>query len=186
MIRYADDVVMGFECREGAERVLGLLSKRLEQYGLALHPEKTRLISFARPKGVQEGNRETFDFLGFTHYWGKSRRGKWVIKRKTSRSRFNRSLKRIAEWCRLNRHEPVAEQHKALCRKLQGHFAYYGITGNGPWLEKYKEEVKKLWCKWLNRRSHVASMPWERFDCLLKHYRLPPAKVVHSIYVAKP
>jgi RNA-directed DNA polymerase len=186
MTRYADDVVMGFEYREDAEKVLRLLSKRLEQYGLVLHPEKTRLIFFARPRGVQGDEQETFDFLGFTHYWGKSRRGKWVIKRKTSRSRFNRGLKRIAEWCRLNRHEPVAEQHRTLCRKLQGHFAYYGITGNGPWLEEYKEGVKKLWYKWLNRRSNKASMPWGRFNCLLKQYRLPPARVVHSIYVAKP
>ena len=186
MIRFADDVVMGFQCKADAEEVLTMLSERLGKYGLFLHPEKTRLVPFGRPKGSGADKPGTFDFLGFTHYWGKSRRGRWVIKRKTARTRFNRALKRIAQWIRCNRHQPVAAQHQRLCQKLQGHFAYYGITGNGLWLQKFKEAVKKLWRKWLNRRSRGASMPWERFQCLLRRYALPPAKVVHSIYVAKP
>jgi len=185
MTRFADDVVMGFENQEDAERVLRVLPKRLGRYGLSLHPEKTRLVAFGRPK-PSSARPGTFDFLGFTHYWGRSRRGRWVIKRKTARTRFNRGLKRIAEWCRRNRHRPLAEQHQALCRKLHGHFAYFGITGNGRWLQKYREAVKKLWRKWLNRRSRNAPMPWERFQRLLARYRFPPARVVHSIYVAKP
>ncbi len=128
----------------------------------------------------------TFDFLGFTHYWGKSRRGKWTIKRKTASKRFTPGLKRINEWCRRNRHQPLAEQHRILCQKLRGHCAYYGITGNGLWLKKFREEVKRRWQKWLNRRSRRAAMPWERFQRLLQRYRLPPPRVVHSIYVAKP
>ena len=109
-----------------------------------------------------------------------------MIKRKTNRERLNRGLKRMAEWCRRNRHRPVAEQHQVLCQKLRGHFAYYGITGNSPWLQKYREGVKKLWRKWLNRRSRGNPMPWERFQRLLRCYRLPPARVVHSVYAAKP
>ena len=147
MIRFADDVVMGFEYQEDAERVLRVLPKRFGRYGLTIHPEKTRLVPFGRPSAHEADQPGTFDFLGFTHYWGKSRRGKWIIKRKTANKRFTRGLKRIAEWCRRNRHQPIAEQHRMLCQKLRGHCAYYGITGNGPWLQKFREEVKKRWQK---------------------------------------
>jgi group II intron reverse transcriptase/maturase len=112
MTRFADDVVMGFEHREEAEKVLHVLPKRFGKYGLTVHPAKTRLVAFGRP-GPTKGNQpETFDYLGFTHYWGKSHRGKWIVKQKTVRQRLSRGCKRIAEWCRRNRHRPVAEQHK--------------------------------------------------------------------------
>lgn len=186
MIRFADDVVIGFQITEDVEKVKELLSQQLGRYGLALHPEKTRIVPFARPKGTGGAKPGTFDFLGFTHYWGKSRLGKWAVKRKTARSRFSRGLKRIGEWCRFNRHRPVAEQHDALCRKLQGHYAYYGITGNGLWLQKFRNKAEKIWCKWLHRRSRGNSMPWDKFHRLLDRYLFPPARVVHSIYSAKP
>lgn len=186
MIRFADDVVMGFEYQEDAERVRRVLPKRVGKYGLRIHLEKTRLVAFGRPRAEEAAKPGTFDFLGFTHYWGKSRRGQWIIKRKTASKRFTRGIKRIGEGCRRNRHRPIAEQHRALCQKLRGHGAYYGITGNGRWLHKFKEELHKRWQKWLNRRSRRAAMPWERFNRLLQRYRLPPARVVHAIYVAKP
>ena len=186
MIRFADDVVMGFEHQEEAERVLRVLRKRFAKYGLTLHPDKTRLVHFGRPKGADAQRPGTFDFLGFTHYWGRSQKGKWVIKRKTARTRLNRGLKRIGEWCRANRHRPLAEQQAKLTRKLQGHFAYFGITGNLRCLRQYREEVERLWRKWLTRRSRGAPMPWERFQRLLRRYPLPAARVVHSIYVANP
>jgi len=186
MTRFADDVVMGFEYQEDADRVLRVLPKRLGKYGLKIHLEKTRLVAFGRPRASDAAKPGSFDFLGFTHYWGKSRRGKWVIKRKTSSKRFTRAIKRIGDWCRRNRHQLIAEQHRVLGQKLRGHCAYYGITGNGLWLQKFKVELQKRWQKWLNRRSRQAAMPWERFSRLLQRYRLPPAKVVHSIYVAKP
>jgi RNA-directed DNA polymerase len=187
MIRFADDVVMGFELQEDAEKVLRVLPKRFGKFGLTIHPDKTRLVAFGRPSSVNGNQPGTFDFLGFTHYWGKSRRGKWVIKRKTAQQRFRRGLERIAEWCRRNRHKPVAEQHQELSRKLRGHFAYYGITGNRPWLHKFRHEVKRIWQKWLHRRSRSSTdMPWDRFTLLLQRYRLPPTRVVHSIYAAKP
>jgi RNA-directed DNA polymerase len=187
MTRFADDVVMGFALKEDAERVRSVLPKRLGKYGLRIHPDKTRLVAFGRPTGTSESKPGTFDFLGFTHYWGKSRRGKWVIKRKTAQQRFSRGLKRITEWCRHNRHRPVVEQHQELCQKLRGHFAYYGITGNDLWLRKFRQGVKRAWQKWLHRRSRSSTdMPWDRFNRLLQRYRLPPARVVHSIYAVKP
>lgn len=187
MTRFADDVVIGFELQEDAERVLRVLPKRLGKYGLMIHPDKTRLVAFGRPSGASGSKPGTFDFLGFTHYWGKSRRGNWVIKRKTAQARFSRGVKQIAGWCRRNRHKPIAEQHRELSQKLRGHFAYYGITGNSRWLQKFRHEAVKSWQKWLHRRSRSKTdMPWERFTLLLKRYRLPPARVVHSIYAAKP
>jgi RNA-directed DNA polymerase len=196
MVRFADDAVLGFEREEDAERVMRVIGKRLARYGLSLHPEKTRLLPFGRPGQDGSCNGEngrntkphTFDYLGFTHYWGKSRSGKWVVKRKTARDRYSRGLAKVKQWCGKNRHLSMQDQHKALGRKLQGHFAYYGITGNGPWLERFREEVKKIWHKWLNRRSRRRNdMSWDRFSQLVHQlYKLPPARVVHSIYVARP
>ena len=187
MTRFADDVIMGFERREDAERVLNVLPKRFGKYGLTIHPDKTHLVAFGRPSGASGNKPGTFDCLGLTHYWGKSRRGKWIVKRKTSPQRLNRGLKRVAEWCRRNRHRPIAEQHKELCQKLRGHFAYYGITGHALWLRKFRQGAKRAWQKWLHRRSRSSTdMPWDRFNRLLERYRLPPARVVHSIYAAKP
>lgn len=194
MVRFADDAVLGFEHKEDAVRVLKVLGKRLDKYGLSLHPDKTRLLPFGRPRknaGTQSDNMlppDTYNFLGFTHYWGKSRKGNWVVMRKTAQDRFTRGLKRIRQWCRKNRHMKVRDQHKVLCRKLQGHNAYYGITGNGSSLQRFREEVREIWHKWLNRRSRKPNdMPWERFSILIReHFPLPPARVVHSIYAAKP
>ncbi len=154
---------------------------------LTIYPNNTRLVAFGRPRGTKGKRPGTFDFLGFTHYWGKSRRGKWIVKSKTAQQRLSRGRKRIDEWCRRNRHEPVAEQHRELCRKLQGHYAYYGITGNGLWLKKFNQGVRRIWQKWLHRRSRTSSdMPWDRFVRLMERYRFPPIRVVHSVYAAKP
>ncbi len=137
LIRYADDFVMGFTCEEDARRVMDVLPKRFEKYGLTIHPDKTRLVPFERPgidrDGASSESRTppgTFDLLGFTHYWARSRNGNWVVKRKTSGSRFRRGLHALSDWCRVNRHLPMEEQHRTLSQKLRGHFAYYGITGN--------------------------------------------------------
>jgi len=185
--RFADDAVMGFELEEDAQKVLRVLPKRFGKYGLTIHPDKTQLVAFGRPRGSQGNQPGTFDFLGFTHYWGKSRRVKWIIKQKTARERLSRGLKRIAEWCRHHRHLPIAEQHRELCQKIRGHYAYYGITGNGLWLKKFNQEVRRIWQKWLHRRSRTSSdMPWDRFVCLMEHYRFPPIRIVHSVYAAKP
>jgi group II intron reverse transcriptase/maturase len=185
LIRYADDFVIVFSSEKDARRVLDVLAKRFAKYGLTLHPDKTRLVPFDRPRGgvANKGTRpETFDLLGFTHYWGRSFRGWWIVKRQTARSRFGRALKRVSEWCRGNRHRPVAEQQQALNRKLRGHYGYYGITTNFPALRRFREEVQCVWRKWLNRRSQRARMNWERFHLLLRQYPLLPAQVTHSVH----
>lgn len=188
LIRYADDAVMVFSEEQDARRVLEALPKRFGKYGLTVHPEKTKLVRFNRPtgsKGWAGSQPESFNFLGFTHYWGKSRKGKWVVKRNTERSRFGRALKAVGDWCKRNRHLPVREQWEALQCKLRGHYNYYGITGNFRALRNFLFEAQKVWHKWLNRRSRGNDMPWERFALLLRRYPLPPARVVHSVYAAK-
>jgi len=178
--------VLAFEREDDARRVLAVLAKRFEKYRLRLHPEKTQLVDFRSPlraKGGGGSQRErSFDVLGFTHFWGRSRKGRWVVKQKTAKSRFSRAVRAVSDWCRDHRHEKLAEQCVALGRKLQGHYAYYGITGNAPALARFRFEVHRVWHKWLSRRSHHGQMPWVRFNRLIRHYRLPPLRVVHSIY----
>lgn len=185
MVRYADDAVIVLASEEDARRVMEVLGKRFARYGLTLHPTKTRMVNFRRPgrvEGPPGPPTGSFDMLGFTWYWGKSRQGKPLVKRKTSSSRFRRALGRIADWCRQHRHEPVAVQHLELGRKLLGHYAYYGITGNARALSRFLHEVERAWRYWLNRRSARAKMVWERFRRLSQHYPLPPVRIVHSVY----
>ncbi len=188
LIRYADDFTMGFACEEDARRVLAVLPKRFGKYGLTIHPEKTRLVPFRPPPRSGSGDEPqpgTFDLLGFTHYWGLSLKGNWVVKRKTARDRLTRAIRVAAQWCRLHRHDPIAEQHRTLSQKLQGHFGYYGITGNGTSLSRFRDEVVHAWRKWLSRRKRGQPMPWDKFMCLLGRYPLPIAEVVHSVYRVK-
>jgi RNA-directed DNA polymerase len=194
LIRYADDFVMGFPCEEDARRVLDVLPKRFGKYGLAIHPDKTRLVAFrppaaSTPDDPRQGcSAGTLDLLGFTHYWGRSRRGVWVVQRRTAADRLQRALTKIASWCRLNRHRPLGEQHQTLGQKLRGHFAYYGITGNGGAWHRFRDGVQRLWRKWLSRRSRGRPFSWDPFNLLLRRYPLPAAVVVHSVYrqVANP
>jgi RNA-directed DNA polymerase len=189
LIRYADDILIGFAYEADARRVQEVLPKRFGKYGLTLHPEKTRLVPFQRPPrrssracsqpAAQPG---VFDLLGFRHCWVLSRRGYWVVRRETAPSRFRGALGKMAQWCRKFRHQPVAEQHRTLWQKLKGHFGYYGITGNGKALQRYRYEVTRLWRTWLSRRHRRGIMPWSRFTLLLQRYPLPAAIVVHSVY----
>lgn len=189
LIRYADDAVIAFESEDDARRVMNVLPKRLGKYGLTLHPEKTRLVPFRRPSSPSGGKRGdrpgTFDLLGFTHHWGRSHRGYLVIKRQTAGSRFRRALKRMALWCRANRHQPVIEQQRSLNLKLRGHYGYYGITGNFRALKGFRNEVVRLWRRWLDRRSQRARMNWTRFQGLLQRYPLSPPRVVQSVYAQR-
>jgi RNA-directed DNA polymerase len=189
LIRYADDFVMGFACERDARRVLDVLPKRFAKYGLALHPDKTRLVPFHRPRSqpatdAPEGafRPGTFDLLGFTHYWERSLRGYWVVKRKTASSRLSRALKMIAHWCRWHRHEPIAVQHRTLVQKLRGHYAYYGITGNYSGVRRFHRAVQRIWQKWLSRRRRRGYLSWDAFFRLQARYALPAATVVHSVY----
>jgi RNA-directed DNA polymerase len=189
LIRFADDFAMGFTCEEDARRVLEVLPKRFEKYGLTIHPDKTRLVPFERPpdRPARPGTPPrvspgSFDLLGFTHYWGRSRKGHWVVKRKTSKSRFRRGLSAIVQWCQKNRHQPIVRQQYTLGQKLRGHFAYYGITGNALALSQFRYGVIAIWRKWLGRRHRAGEVAWERMTRLLERYPLPPARVVHSVY----
>ena len=189
--RFADDFLLVFASREDAQRVLEVLPKRLGRFGLEMNLEKTRLIHFHKPReegprGGKKVSSEVFQFLGFTHYWGKSRRGRWVVRRRTAGDRLSRSLRGIADWCRRHRHDPVRDQHRKLSQKMVGHYNYYGITGNWDRLSQYLYEVSRIWRKWLNRRTRPGTMPWKRFCQLLEHYPLPAVKIYHSIYTAKP
>ena len=188
LYRYADDAVIVFVREDDARRVLEVLPKRFAKYGLELHPSKTRLVEFRRPdkRPPDDGDSgpETFDLLGFTHYWAKSRNGYWVIKQKTALARFSRSLRRITEWCRRNRHRPIEQQQHVLSLKLRGHFAYYGVTGNYPALVKYRWAVVAIWHKWLIRRSQRARLTWEQVQRLLKRYSLPKAHLRTSLHSA--
>ena len=188
LVRFADDFVIVTEYGNDARRILEVLPKRLAKFGLTLHPDKTRLVDFRRPPTSGPGGRiqpGTFDLLGFTHYWGFSRKGRSTVKRRTAKKRLSRAIKKIAQWCRRNRHLPVRAQHRKLCQALRGHDAYYGITGNVEALKALRYWVNRAWRKWLNRRSRKTRMSWEKFNRLLERYPLPPARVVHSVYRCK-
>ncbi len=185
LIRYADDFTIGFELEEDARRVHAVLPKRFGKYGLTLHPGKTRLLRFGSrreqngPGGPSGG--ETFDFLGFTHHWGKTKKGTVAVQRRTMRTRFARALRAVSSWCRTHRHWGIAEQARHLARKLLGHYAYYGITGNMRALGRFHHLVKSVWIKWLRRRSHRSRMTWQHFsDHVLKSNPLPEPRIVRS------
>lgn len=183
LIRYADDFVIGFEDESDAHRVMEVLPKRFSRFGLTIHPTKTKLVPFGRPgkyhvPGKGEG---TFDFLGFTHYWARSLRGKWTIKRKTMGKRLRRTLKRFWAWCKGNRHLPMREQYRILCAKLRGHYQYFGLRSNYKMLEVVYEYVEKTWRHWLGRRCSKGLMSWETFVNYRVIFPLPKPRIVHNI-----
>ena len=184
-VRFADDILIILSNEDDARRVMSVLPKRFGRFGLTLHPEKTRMIEFHQPPwGSKKGNHKpgqtrSFDLLGFTHFWGLSRKGRWVVKCTTAKDRLKRSAKRIWEWCRDHRHQPIKWQHEALSRKINGHYAYFGITGNSAALWAFRELVGRAWKKWLARRSHRAKGTWDWFNRLLRSYPLPQPRIVH-------
>lgn len=187
LTRFADDFVIGFSHRADAERIKALLPKRLARFGLRVHPEKTRLIDFRaprgprKPKGGPKAIPRSFDLLGFTHYWARSRKGRWVIKRKTAANRLVKALLTVHQWCRINRHRPLSEQQQVLNRKVRGHCSYYGITGNSKALAQYRYWLLRTWRYWLSRRNRNRSLTWERFNLLLTRYPICPARAIHSV-----
>ena len=183
MVRYADDFVMGFESLEDAQKVERVIEKRFVRFGLKINAQKTRRVRFKRPPGggaPLEEKPETFEFLGFTHYWGKSRQGYPVVKKETARGRFTRALRAIKEWGWEHRHLPLKEQQCKLNEKLRGHDAYYGVTGNYRMLQRLRWEVAKRWRKWLARRNRGRGPNWRQFGSMLQAFPLTPARVIHS------
>ena len=183
LVRFADDFVIGFQDESDARRVMEVLPKRFGKYGLELHPEKSRLLDFSRPARTQTRGRgaNTFDFVGFTHYWARSRRGFWVIKRKTARKKVRKTIQSIWEWCRRNRHRNIQEQHRVLCSKLRGHYHYFGVRGNSRAMVAVLYQVRRAWRYWLHRRSSRKAMPWEKFNALLERLPLPNPKIIHAV-----
>jgi RNA-directed DNA polymerase len=188
LCRFADDALI-LCAREGdAQRIMAVLAKRFEKYGLTLHPEKTGVRRFTRPpRGGHSRRRRdvttwpgSVDLLGFTLYWAKSRRGNWVVKRKTASDRLSRALTRINTWCRANRHARMGWQHQQLAQKLRGHYGYYGTSTNSRRLAQFRYGVIRIWRKWLSRRSQRGSIRWDRFHEFLKRHPLPQVKIVHS------
>jgi group II intron reverse transcriptase/maturase len=199
IIRFADDFVIGCELEADARRLMEVLPKRFAKHGLTVHPEKTKLIKFGRPwksaasrekpntppdsnsgDGHGTGNG-AFDFLGFTWYWARSRKGNWVIKKQTSKKRLKRTLKSYWEWCRKNRHMQIKDQHTKLCQKLRGFYQYAGVKCNYGALKAVLEGAKQAWRYWLGRRHKSRAIPWKKFHKMLARFPLPRPRIIHQI-----
>ena len=182
LVRYADDAVIALEDFRSGKRLLAGPGKRLERFGLTLHPTKTRFVDFRfkRPQGQHPAaNGTTFDFLGFTHVWGTSWKGKAVVRQITAKDRYKRALAAVTEWCRRNLHRPFREQHARLSRMIRGHCAYYGVSGNSKRLRWYHHQVVHIWRKWLARRGRHSKLSWSRFHAMLARHPLPSPLLVH-------
>ena len=175
LVRYADDLVIGFERREEAEKVMVMLRERMAAYGLRLHPEKTRLVPFAQPPRRQDGGKGpgTFDFLGFTLLWKRTRKGYWGQHFRTRKARLQRAKDTLNDFCRRHRHKPVKEQHASLCRRISGHINYFGVNGNWTSVARLVRVAERIWYRWLRRRSQRTRLNWQRFKDILKAFPLP-------------
>lgn len=179
LVRYADDFVILCRSEQDARELFAALPKRFAAYGLELHPDKTRMIEFRQPPRRGPKPKVSFDFLSFTHMWVKSRRNIWVLSKQTTKKRFARAVHAADEWCRTNRHRPIREQHARLSAKLSGHMAYFAITGNIARVRAFRDAIRRLWLKWLDRRSYKGKLFTRRFALLEQRYPLPAARIVH-------
>jgi group II intron reverse transcriptase/maturase len=179
MCRFADDFVIILQRSDDANRLAAAMPKRMGRFDLTVHETKTRLIDFQRPQ-TWRGRTDTFDFLGFTWYWAKSRKETWVVKWSTSSKKLRGSIRAVYEKCKHNRHEPIEKQQEMLNDSLRGHYSFYGVTCNHSNLQKFYEAAKRCWQKWLNRRDRDNHMPWEKFKLLVQRYPLERPRIVHS------
>ncbi len=184
LVRYADDFVIGFSGKGDAELVMQMLSQQMEKNGLTLHPDKTRLVEFPRPRsGQRKGRAGTFDFLGFTVYWRRSLKGYWVLGMKTRRARLKRAVGAVYDFCRRHRHESVEWQHQGLCSRIHGHINYFGVNGNLDSVRRFVNGAARAWFKWLERRSQRSKLGWRRFATgLLKRHPLPRVCIRVSLW----
>lgn len=182
LIRYADDALLCFQSEADARRVLALLPERFSNYGLTLHPEKTKLVDFRVPWQRPWQGGESYSFLGFTFYWGKSLQGRDIIKLKTDRKRYIRGLKAITETCRRQRQHPMREQQAELKAKLQGHIGYYGVTHNYRSLESYIRASVRIWSRWLNRRGSPKRQTLGRLYELIEERAWVKPRILHNLY----
>jgi len=183
LVRFADDFIIGCEKERDAQRIMEVLPKRFARFGLTIHPEKTTMNKFRKPnhKDGAGGGNGTFDFLGFTHYWAKSRRGNWVIKKRTAAKRLKRTMKKMWIWCRKNRHLPIKVQHRKLCQKLRGYYQYYAVTGNYAMLERVFKALEKSWKFWLSRRSQKSYISWKKYKIIREKLPLPRPRIIHRV-----
>jgi len=185
IVRYADDFVMGFQYADDARAMMEALRDRVGAFHLTLHEEKTRLIEFGRlPSLARErsGRKRcaTFAFLGFTHYCGRTRDGRFVVKRQTQSKRLTRKLQELRQEARERRHTPIADQHTWLSQVLRGHYAYYGLPSNFRLLMAFYEQLRDLWYRALRRRSQ-RGLTWDRFHALLERFPLPSPRITHPV-----
>ena len=185
MVRYADDFVMGFESAADARRMLADLKERLAKFSLTLHEDKTHLIEFGRLPALarqRRGERRpaTFAFLGFTHYCGWTRDGRFIVKRKTQSKRLTRKLTAMREEARRLMHRPLAEPHRWYASVLRGHYGYYGVPQNWRSLKGFLQEVRRLWFDCLRRRSQRnRRMGWDWFEAVIARFPLPAPRITH-------
>jgi RNA-directed DNA polymerase len=191
LVRYADDFTCMVQCEADARHIEQVLRERFAKFDLELHPHKTRVISFGRYERVnaqrQKRKANTFDFLGFTHFCATSRKGRFIVGRKTSRKKFRKKCKNLKDWLKgIRNFLPTKEWWPILAAKLRGHYQYYGVSGNMPSLRRYYSLALRLALKWLNRRSQRKSFNWKRFGAYLKHYPLPEPRITHNLYTLSP
>ena len=188
LVRYADDFVIGVQHRQEADKILKDIKERFAQFGLTLAEDKTRILEFGRYAAENtrkrgEGKPPAFNFLGFTHYCGKTRDGRFAHKVKTSRKKFTASLVRQKEWLRSVRNRmKLSKIWLTLALKVQGHYQYYGVSGNFDSIKSYYQETERQAYKWLNRRSQKRSWNWDSFREYLKRYPLPRPKLTYAFY----
>lgn len=184
---YADDFIAGFQYKWEAEKYYGELKKRMEKFNLEMEYSKSRLLEFGKfaesnRKARGEGKTETFDFLGFTFYCGKSQRGYPCVMLQTSRKKFRQKLKDTKKWLYENRTMLVKEMIKALNLKLIGHYRYYGVSFNGKMITNFLHRVQQFLCKTLNRRSDKKSYSWDGYIDMLKYYPLAKPKIYFKLF----
>lgn len=191
IIRYADDFICAFEREDDALRFSAVLPKRLARFSLELAEDKTKLLRFGRFAAREsarrgEGAPGTFDFLGFTHYCGRSRAGKFKLKRKTATKKLRAKYRDLKAWFRANLTKPTAEVWQTLCAKLQGHFQYYNVNDNWRWVVKYREAARRMGLRWLRRRSQTSRVSWDAYNAYLRQHPLPtPGRIVDLIAMAR-
>lgn len=183
MILYADDMVICCQFQKDAERIRTALCRRLSKYGLKVNEEKTKLVKFSVRQKKYGIAQETFDFLGFTFYLGKSRKGYYLVKLKTIGKRFRMKLKQMNDWARLTRNKvPLAVIVKLASSKVRGHIQYYGVSHNYGWVNNFIYRVQRILFKWLNRRSQRKSFTWDKFGMFLSRINFPVAKICHRLF----
>ena len=183
MYRYCDDLIFCFELKEDMDRTYQALKGRIARFSLKMNEGKSKLINFSKAKAQRGEKQETFDFLGFTYFLGKSRKGFYIPKVKSNGRRIRKKLQAVKEWCRANRHKgKICELWERFCAKLRGHACYYAISGNVRGVADFFYQATKVFFKWMNRRSQKRSFDWEKFNRFISNYPLPRIRVIHRFY----